>query len=59
MAIKRKDDTPAGVEASAMEMEGISHGYGVAPTQGNGRREQKDEATDYTGDDDERYEQPA
>jgi len=33
MAIKRKGDTPAGEEASAMEMEGISHGYGVASAQ--------------------------
>jgi hypothetical protein len=59
MAIKRKGDTPAGIEASAMEMEGITHGYSVASAQCNGRREQKDEATDYTSDDDEGYEQPA
>ncbi len=59
MTIKRKGDAPAGVEASAMEMEGISGGYSVAPAQCNGRWEQKDESSDYSGDDDERCEQPA
>ncbi len=59
MAIKRKGDAPTGVETPTMEMEGISGGYSVAPAQCNGRWEQKDESSDYSGDDDERCEQPA